>query len=153
MKLNERIFLPESIFSADSLTVFTQPPCAIARVSICTHVQQIPNAGSRAIVGTHEVLLTLIGVGSVVLAAAVSYQVRRPEFPTRDKEEVLNYFGDARTSPPSQLHPHIAHRHAPPNPHPPPTHTRTHARTHARTHTHSHTHSHTHKGVGAYICV
>ena len=32
------IFLPESAVNADSLIVFTQPPCAIARINICVHV-------------------------------------------------------------------------------------------------------------------
>ena len=32
-------FLPEATFSRDSLTVSVHPPCAIARICICAHVQ------------------------------------------------------------------------------------------------------------------
>ena len=34
-----RIFLPESTFSADSLTLSVQPSCAITRINICAHVE------------------------------------------------------------------------------------------------------------------
>ena len=37
--VRQGMFLPESAFSADSLTVSVQPPCAIACINICVHVK------------------------------------------------------------------------------------------------------------------
>ena len=46
--------LPTSTVSADSLTVFVQPPCAIACISICAHAKLL-NTGSQTIVWTKEI--------------------------------------------------------------------------------------------------
>ena len=35
--VRQEMFLPQSTSSADSLTVPVQPPCAIARITICAH--------------------------------------------------------------------------------------------------------------------
>ena len=40
--------------------------------------------------GYKKILHTLIGMGSAALAAACLTQVRRPEFPTREKEVIRN---------------------------------------------------------------
>ena len=37
--MRQGIFLPESTFSADSLTCVRTPPCAIACINICAHVR------------------------------------------------------------------------------------------------------------------
>ena len=39
ISVRQGIFLPESTFSADSLTVSVQPPCAIACINIGTYVK------------------------------------------------------------------------------------------------------------------
>ena len=44
------ICLPEPAFSADSLTVFVQPLCAIARINICLCMLKISSVSSHAIV-------------------------------------------------------------------------------------------------------
>ena len=67
----QEIFLPESPFSADSLTVSAQLPRAAACINICIHVKN-PNIGSHTIVRTDEnTTHTLTGMGSAALAAAV----------------------------------------------------------------------------------
>ena len=45
------LFLPESAFSADSLTVFVQPLCAITCINICVHVTNP--------IGSHTIVWTL----------------------------------------------------------------------------------------------
>ena len=46
----KRTCLPESTFSADSLTVLVQLPCAMACSYVCARVEtQIPNTGSGAV--------------------------------------------------------------------------------------------------------
>ena len=47
------IFLPESTYSADSLTVPVQTSCAIVCINISAHAK-FPNTGSHTIVWTHE---------------------------------------------------------------------------------------------------
>ena len=37
--VRQRLFLPESVSSADSVTVLVQPPSAIVRINICEHVK------------------------------------------------------------------------------------------------------------------
>ena len=53
------IFLPESTFSADSVTVFVQPLRAVACTDICEHVKK-PQLHT-------EILHTLVGMGSAAL--------------------------------------------------------------------------------------
>ena len=36
----QHIFLPQSIFSADSLMVFAEAPCGIMCINICEHVKK-----------------------------------------------------------------------------------------------------------------
>ena len=40
-QMRQEIFLPESTFSADSLTRVRTHPCAILRISICAHVKDL----------------------------------------------------------------------------------------------------------------
>ena len=47
-----KVFFLTSAFSADSRTVFAQPPCSVTCINICAH--------------------TLAGMGSAALAAAVA---------------------------------------------------------------------------------
>ena len=68
---------PESACCADSLTVSTQTPCAIACISIL-HTLKIPNTGSHALLGHRKILHTLVGMASAALVAAVA------ELPMRD---------------------------------------------------------------------
>ena len=68
--------LPESAFSADSLTVSVQPPCAIACINICAHVKKKEKKKALAAIplfGHPKMLHTLTGIGSAALAAAVPY--------------------------------------------------------------------------------
>ena len=62
--LRQGIFLPESTFSADSLTVSVQPPCAIVCIEICT-LEAIP------LFGQTKTMHTLVGMAGAVLVAAV----------------------------------------------------------------------------------
>ena len=62
-------FITESSFSADSLAVSVQPPCAIACISICAHVK-IPNMAAKPLFGHTEIVHTPLGVGSAAPAAA-----------------------------------------------------------------------------------
>ena len=59
----QAIFLQESTFSADSLTVFIQPQCTIA----CINVKN------------QKMMYKLAGIGSAALVAAVAL----PKFPAR----------------------------------------------------------------------
>ena len=52
LRYGKVFFLTLSAFSADSRTVFAQPPCAVTCINICAH--------------------TLAGIGSAALAAAVA---------------------------------------------------------------------------------
>ena len=62
-------------------------PRVQSHTSASVRTLKIPNTGSHTIVGHTEILRTLIGMGSAVLAAAVWLtQARRPKFPTRDCE-------------------------------------------------------------------
>ena len=62
----------ESPSSADSVTVSVQSRVQLnAGTSVRT--LKIPNTGSHAIVWTHEILHTLIGMGSAAFAAVVPY--------------------------------------------------------------------------------
>ena len=63
------IFLPVSTFSADTLSVSVQPPCAVACISICAHVK-IPNMAAKPLFGHTEIVHTPLGVGSAAPAAA-----------------------------------------------------------------------------------
>ena len=97
--MRQGTFLPESTFSADSLTVSVQPPCAIACINSCAH------AGSHTIVWTHENTTHIDRKGQ---RCSCGYcmcltQVRRPEFLARDTKNKTK----------------IPARHNPP-PHPPP---------------------------------
>ena len=70
-KPRHEIFLPESPFSADSLTVSAQLPRAVACINICIQLKN-PNTGSHTIVRTDEnTTHTLTGMGSAALAAAM----------------------------------------------------------------------------------
>ena len=83
-----RFFLPESTFSADSLTVSAQP-----LVSNHTHQNlrrlKIPNTGSHTTVWTHEhTAHTDRNWVPLFLRLLCLTQVRRPKFSSRDKEVV-----------------------------------------------------------------
>ena len=65
------------------------PPCAIACIDIGTHVENSKVWQPYHCLDT-KILHTLIGMGSAALAAALPYQVRRPEFPARDDEVLIN---------------------------------------------------------------
>ena len=60
---------PESVFSAALRTIFVQPLCAIACINISTHSNN-PSHWSRA-TGHMKMFHTLVGLGSIVLAATV----------------------------------------------------------------------------------
>ena len=72
-------FLPESVFSADSLTVFVQPLCNSLKVCInfCAALYKPQTLGyiqmAIPLFGHTKILQTLIGMGSAALAAAVPY--------------------------------------------------------------------------------
>ena len=66
------IFLPESAFSADSLTA-AYSPCVQSYASMSVCMLTVPNTGSHTIVWTHKTLHTLTGMGSAALVAAVPY--------------------------------------------------------------------------------
>ena len=88
-----------------------------------------------------KILHTLTGMGSAALATAVPYQVRRPEFPTRNKEVLKKKKKDKQTNKKSSPRPHThIHRlnHTRARAH---THTHTHTNIHARTHRHACTHT------------
>ena len=68
--MRQGIFLPESTFSADSLTGSVQLPCAIACINVRAHVK-IPNTYSHTTVQTHENIPTPTGIGRDALAAPV----------------------------------------------------------------------------------
>ena len=57
------IFLPESTFSADSLTVSVQPLSAIACLDTCAHVQNPKHWQPYTIVWTHENIVHTRGNG------------------------------------------------------------------------------------------
>ena len=84
------LFLPESTFSADSLTVSVQSPCAIAGINIGARVKN-PDTGSHVctpLVGHTKILHTLLGIGGAALAAAVAIidlGEADPKFPARDQ--------------------------------------------------------------------
>ena len=65
------IFLPESAFSADSLTA-AYSPCVQSYASMSVCMLTVPNTGSHTIVWTHKTLHTLTGMGSAALGAAVA---------------------------------------------------------------------------------
>ena len=69
--VQQRNHLPESLFSADSLTVFAQTLCAIACINVCAHVQN-PRTGSETIVWTHGNTAHTAGLGSAALVTAVT---------------------------------------------------------------------------------
>ena len=58
-------FLLQSAFSANSLTVFVQPLCAVT----CINMLKISDTGT----GHIKILYTLTGMGSTAFAAAVTY--------------------------------------------------------------------------------
>ena len=68
--MQQGIFLPESTFSADSLTVFVQPLCAIAWLNICVCVKNPQTLAAIPLFGHMEIQHTLIGTGSAALVAA-----------------------------------------------------------------------------------
>ena len=67
-----RDFLSESAFSADSLKVSVQPPCAVACIKICVQVKN-PKHRQPCCCRHTKILHTLIGMGSAALAAALPY--------------------------------------------------------------------------------
>ena len=69
--MRQGIFLPKSTFSADSLTVSVQPPCAVVCINICAHVKKSQTLTAIPLLGHRKILHTLIGMGSAALAAAV----------------------------------------------------------------------------------
>ena len=163
--MRQEIFLTESTFSADSLTMFIHPLCAIACINICTQCQKSQTPAPIGIpllgVGHTKILHTLVAVSSATLAAAVPY----PGMGTRisckgqrnTKPKKLNYVNsEAQTH--SPLPPwwgHLGACLAPKLSEPcPPSACRT-AETHTGTHTHrdTHTQGHTHTDIqsNAYI--
>ena len=69
------LFLPESAFNADYLTVSVQPPCAIACINNCVHLKNPKHRQPYHCLDTW-ILHALIGMGSAALAAAVLYSGR-----------------------------------------------------------------------------
>ena len=87
--MRQGIFLPESTSSADRLSYGVRKVlCAIACINICADVKN-PKHWQPPLSGQTEMLHT---PDSDALAAAVSYQVRPPELPTRCKEEIASLF-------------------------------------------------------------
>ena len=68
-----RDFLSESAFSADSLKVSVQPPCAVACIKICVQVKNPKHRQPYHCCRHTKILHTLIGMGSAALAAALPY--------------------------------------------------------------------------------
>ena len=86
--MRQGIFLPESTFSADTLTVSAYSTGVQARASTCVRTLTIPNTGSHIIVWTHENTphTDRMGIYSAALAATVPYAGKVTQFPARDKE-------------------------------------------------------------------
>ena len=79
------LVLPQSTFSADSLTVSVQP-LAIACVVICAHVTNSKHRQLYHCLDRQKYCTHFIEMGGAALVAAVPYQVRPPAFPVRNKE-------------------------------------------------------------------
>ena len=67
-----RDFSPRVNFSADSLTVFAQPPCVIACTNNCAHfiVDNFNPLTVIPLLGHSKIKPTVVGMGSAALAAA-----------------------------------------------------------------------------------
>ena len=77
------LVFPYVAFSADSVTVFIQPLCAIACINIYVHIQ---NLAAIPLFGFTKILHTLIGMGELLLQLLDLNQVRWPKFSTGDNE-------------------------------------------------------------------
>ena len=67
------IFIPESAFSADSLTVSIKPSCSIACISIGVYDKNPKQWQLYCCLDTRTLLHTLIGMSSAALAPTVPY--------------------------------------------------------------------------------
>ena len=83
----EGIFLPGSPFSAKSLMVFMQSPCAITCVNICMHIKNPKHWHPHHVLHAWKYCHAWVGMGSTVLVTAV----RQPKFPSRDNEIVKKH--------------------------------------------------------------
>ena len=81
-----RIFLSQSATSADSLTVFAQPMCAVTCLNISVHVKHPKHLQPCCMLGDIKILHIPIWRGSAALAAAVPY----PNFP----QGIMKYSGN-----------------------------------------------------------
>ena len=86
------IFLSESTCRADSLTVCPYSPCVQSHASTSVCTSKIQNTGCHTSVWTHECLdkrnyyAHWLEWVALLLRLLCLTWVRRPEFPTRDKE-------------------------------------------------------------------
>ena len=84
-------FVSQSPFNADSLTVFAQPPCAIACINICVHVKKHKHWQPYTTVWTPQYCThwqQWVALLLPLLCLLCLTQVRRPELPTRDDEVI-----------------------------------------------------------------
>ena len=80
--VRERIFLPESTVSADSLTVSVHPPIAIACIYICAHVKDpVVHVRVQWIMETLKHLACMWGLGSTTLSQLAFQGEGNPNFP------------------------------------------------------------------------
>ena len=75
------IFLPELTSSVDSLTMSTQPPCAIACINVCVHINNPKHWQPHL---CFDIWNTLIGMGSAALA--VPYPDKATQISCKGKE-------------------------------------------------------------------
>ena len=85
--MRQGIFLPRSTFSADSLTVSVQPPCA----SESARVKKKRTLAAIPLFGHTKILHTLIGMSSTALAAAVPYSGKGTRFSLSNNEVLTIY--------------------------------------------------------------
>ena len=132
--VRQGMFLPQSASSADFLTLSVPPPCAIACIYTCAVVKNPKHWQPYRYLDTGKYHTHR----QEWVAITVPYQVRRPEFPARDKEVLKRKKTRKKTE--KKKTNKQTKRHSPPPPH---THivSITHAR--ARAHTHTLTHTHT----------
>ena len=83
--MQQGIFLPESTFSANSLTVFVQPPCAIAWLNISVCVKDPHTLAAVPLFGHMEIQHTLIGMGSAALVAAAPFSGKVTQISLREQ--------------------------------------------------------------------
>ena len=69
--VRQGIFLPESAFSADSLSRCSYSYRVQSHAFTSVRTLNIPSTGSPTFVGTHEISPALLAMGSAALAAVV----------------------------------------------------------------------------------